>query len=229
VKASNDLIEELLAGLVPQTGSGETERASSIQPNDRLGHTMVSTADFAAMLGTSHEFARRLVAASGHGIRIPRGGDPQKRFWRISRTWAEKFVRLRKAFRPAEDRQNPRKDNQEYEWRPYLDLSVVHSDGAREVFHLNEHDLEVLTAIWGPLPLVLDLEDASVLRAITRWRLHPNPTAMQALAVFARRMTLEAANAMEKAVPKPEARWWNEKLAELIERTGRVEVSLESK
>jgi hypothetical protein len=222
--AGNELDDWLLATTGRETveDSG-TAQSRSIQSNNQLGHT-VSTVSFAKMLGTSHEYARRLVATSRCGMRIPGRNNTRKHSWLISRTWAEKFVRLRGAFRLAENRQRPSKDNLDYQPRPYLALTVTGSDGTRKVLSLNEHDLEVLIGVWGSLPLLLTLEDASVLRAITRQRIHPNPMVMQALGVFSGRMTPGAVEAIN-TVSKPEARWWNERLAELIERTGQVEVT----
>jgi hypothetical protein len=189
-----------------------------VQPDARLDH--ISSSRFAAILQRSHEYARRLIAHSKWGKKNGSG------YWLISRSWAEKFVRLHKRFRQAENRQNPL--HRDYDERDLIDLRIVHADGSREAFCLNEHDLEVLVAAFGLLPLVLDCEDASVLRAITGHRNHPNPEAIQALAVFYRKeMDLESAKVLAPYT-KRKSLWWNEKLADLIERTGRIEVSAES-
>jgi len=105
------------------------DRADICQPIDRLAYT--SIADFAAMLGRSHEFARQLIRGSGQATFIPKG---PKGFWLISRTWAKKFVRLHETFRQAENRQRPPRDD--YEERGFVDLSIVHAGGTREAFSL---------------------------------------------------------------------------------------------
>jgi hypothetical protein len=197
---------------------GNAAQTDMVQLDVRLDH--ISTSKFAAMLGRTHEYARRLIAGSKCGKKNGSG------YWLIPRSWAEKFVRLHKRFRQAENRQHPL--HQDYEERDSGDLSIVHADGSREGFRLNEHDLDVLVATFGLLPLVLDREDASVLRATTAYRNHPNPEATQALDMFCRKgLDLESAKRLE-TYTKRKSLWWNEKLADLIERTGRIEVSAES-
>jgi hypothetical protein len=197
---------------------GNAAQADMVQLDVRLDH--ISTSEFAAMLGRTHEYARRLVAGSKWGKKNGSG------YWLISRSWAEKFIRLHEKFRQAENRQHPL--HRDYEERDSVDLSIVHADGSREAFRLNEHDLELLVATFGLLSLVLNREDASVLRAITAHRNHANPEAIQALAIFYRKeMDLESAKLLE-TYTKRKSLWWNEKLADLIERTGRIEVSAES-
>src|SRR5215831_16926254 len=197
---------------------GNAVQTDMVQLDVGLDH--ISTSEFAAMLQTTHEYARGLIACSKWGQKNGSG------YWLISRSWAEKFVRLTKRFRQAENRQHPL--HRDYEERHSVDLSIVHADGSCETFRLNEHDLEVLVASFGSLPLVLDREDASVLRAITARRNHPNPEAIQALAILYRKgMDLESVKLLE-TYTKRKSLWWNEKLADLIERTGRIEVSAES-
>lgn len=181
-----------------------------------VGLDHISTSEFATMLQTTHEYARGLIACSKWGQKNGSG------YWLISRSWAEKFVRLREKFRQAENRQHPL--HPDYEERDSVDLSIVHADGRREPFRLNEHDLKVLVAAFGLLPLVLDREGASVLRAITARRNHPNPEAIQALAILYRKGMDLSAKLLEPYT-KRKSLWWNEKLADLIERTGGIEIS----
>ena len=88
MKPSDDLIGNLLEGLVPQTAA-LTDRM--VQPTVQLDH--ISGSEFAAMLCVSHEYARRLIVASG------RGTNNQSNYWVIGRTWAERFALLRRCCR----------------------------------------------------------------------------------------------------------------------------------
>lgn len=118
----------------------------------------VSTCDLAARLDVSCEYARRLIAKSGRGLKNERGS------WSISRTWAEKFCRLRKLCRATKKvdidfiLDMPR-------FRTLFKCRLV-SGEVEEDISLSEDELLKLTEIFGPLPLNLCSEDASVLRMV---------------------------------------------------------------
>ena len=121
--------------------------------------TSYSTSDLAELLGVSHEYARRLVAKSGRGVKKETG------CWSISISWAEKFCRLRKVCRATKKididfiLDMPGRFNTSFQCR------LVSREGG-EVVSLSENELLKLTEVFGPLPFSLGSEDSSVLRTI---------------------------------------------------------------
>lgn len=119
----------------------------------------ISTSELAARLCVSREYARRIIAKSGRGVKNGMCG------WSISYTWVEKFSRIRKLCRATK--------KFDIEWAldnpgrfcPSFQCRLVYGDG-EELLSLSTDQIVKLTEVFGPLPMSLGPEDASVLRTI---------------------------------------------------------------
>src|SRR5829696_2595905 len=120
-------------------------KAHRASPSDQ--QAMVSASELARMLRVSHEYARRLIVESGQGRKNQSG------YWLISRTWAEKYARLREAYRPLGTAEPP-----------YYRLTFTAAQGGVEHGTISEDRLSALESAFGPMPMTLGPEDASVLR-----------------------------------------------------------------
>jgi hypothetical protein len=108
------------------------------------------------MLQTTHEYARRLIAGSKWGKKNGSG------YWLISRSWAEKFARLRRLCRDYN------KKLRDVDWlmdAKTVEISIL-TAGGNEKDAVHEYQLGILVEVFGPLPLVLGSEEASIFRAI---------------------------------------------------------------
>jgi hypothetical protein len=125
-----------------------------VQQEVPLDH--ISASDFAAMLGVSHEYARRLIVASGRGTKNKSG------YWLIGRTWAERFALLRRCCRDH---------NRKLGYVDWLESAqrveiILLSEGCSEQDSILESELEIIVRVFGPLPLALGPDEASVFRTI---------------------------------------------------------------
>jgi hypothetical protein len=125
-----------------------------VQQEVPLDH--ISASDFAAMLGASHEYARRLIVASGRGTKNKSG------YWLIGRTWAERFTLLRRCHR---DHNRKLADLDWFESAQRVEI-VVLSEGRTEEDSILESELEIIVQVFGPLPLALGPDEASVFQTI---------------------------------------------------------------
>ena len=108
------------------------------------------------MLGVSHEYARRLIVASGRGTRN------KSCYWQIGRTWAERFALLRRRCR---DHNRKLGDIDWFESAQRVEIALL-SEGRSEQNSILESELEVIVHVFGPMPLALSPDEASVFRTI---------------------------------------------------------------
>ena len=176
------------------------------QPTEWLGNMMSST-ELAKMLQCSPERARQLCERFGTKNNMGH--------WRVQRTWAEKFAKLRRAhldlrhaLKRAKDAYNNEKRNRSYDKRynafgSFWDLRAMarsHYRINQLIDDLDELDLprgvtlstgERLSLLAGErevlrvLGPVLGLEEASVLRALTMFRRWNNPNETLTLCAMA--------------------------------------------
>jgi hypothetical protein len=125
-----------------------------VQPNVPLDH--ISASYFEAMLGVSHEYARRLIVASERGTKDKSG------YWLIDRTWAQKFALLRRHCRDH----NKKVGNVGWlESAQRVEITLL-SQGRSEQDTILESELGIIVHVFGALPLELGPEEASVFRTI---------------------------------------------------------------
>jgi hypothetical protein len=117
-----------------------------VQQGVPLDHILAS--DFAAMLGVSHEYARRLIVASGRGTK--------------SRTWAERSALLRRCCR---DHNRKLRDVDWFVSARRVEITLL-SEGRSEQDSILQSKLEIIVHVFGPLPLALGPDEASVFRTI---------------------------------------------------------------
>jgi hypothetical protein len=125
-----------------------------VQQEVPLDH--ISASDFAAMLGVSHEYARRLIVASGRGTKNKSG------YWLVGRTWAERFALLR---RHCRDHNRKLGDVDWFESAQSVEITLL-SEGRSEQDTILESELEIIVHVFGPLPLVFGPDESSVFRMI---------------------------------------------------------------
>jgi hypothetical protein len=129
-------------------------RDCMVQQEVPLDH--ISASDFAAMLGVSHEYARRLIVASGRGTKNKSG------YWLIGRTWAERFALLRRRCRDHNRKLN---DIDWFESAQRVEITLLF-EGRSEQDSILESELEIIVHVFGPPPLAIGPDEASVFRTI---------------------------------------------------------------
>jgi hypothetical protein len=125
-----------------------------VQQEVLLDH--ISASDFAAMVGVGHEYARRLIVASERGTKNKSG------YWLIGRAWAERFALLRRC---CGDHNRKVGDVDWFESAQWVEISL-RSEGRSEQDSILESELEIIVHVFGPLPLALGPDEASVFRMI---------------------------------------------------------------
>lgn len=187
----------------------------------------ITSRELAKIVGISEVWARRLCSRFG-----------RKNFrhqFKINRSWAEKFAGLRAAHLKAREKllRAKRQVHNDRHWRAlrikaldaWLALeeprTVELSNG--ETLKLTVHELEVLRA----LPKALDAEWVPVLRALTDFRTWNNPNLGLLVQTHVNLLKLgvsdeEIREDLGHHYKRPD-RFWNEKLATMIESAGILE------